>query len=78
METGWLIEKGNLCLGYDRSCLRPAWVTFTDPTAVRFARMIDGMNFITILRAIAKEPAFEDVTVNEHQWESGKEPTNGN
>jgi hypothetical protein len=68
VETGWLIERGHLCLGYDRSCLQPAWVTFTDPTAIRFSRMIDAANFITVLTAISKSNAFEGVTFNEHQW----------
>lgn len=69
VETGWLIENGPLCLGYDRSCLKPAWVTFIDPSAIRFSRMIDGLNFITVLKAFGNAKAFENTTVSEHQWD---------
>ncbi len=65
-ETGWLIEKGQLCLG---SCDRkPRWVTFTDPTAVRFARNIDAENMLNSLRSMSDKGAFESCTINDHMW----------
>jgi hypothetical protein len=65
-EEGWLIEKGQLCLG---SCDRkPAWVTFTDPTAVRFARKIDAENMLNSLRSMSDAGAFEKCTIHDHSW----------
>jgi hypothetical protein len=66
METGWLIEKGQLCLG---SCgNKPAWVTFTDPSAVRFARKVDAENMLTSLRLMSDGGAFQSCTINDHAW----------
>lgn len=65
-ETGWLIEKGQLCLG---SCDRkPSWVTFTDPTAVRFARKVDAENMLNSLRSMSDAGAFQNCTISDHAW----------
>lgn len=66
-ETGWLIEKGQLCLG-SSSCGKPAWVTFADPSAVRFARKIDAENMLTSLRSMSDAGAFANCTINDHMW----------
>jgi len=65
-ETGWLIEKGQLCLG--SSCGKPAWVTFTDPSAVRFARKSDAENMLNSLRSMSDAGAFQNCTINDHAW----------
>lgn len=66
MESGWLIEKGQLCLG---SCSnKPAWVTFTNPTAVRFARKVDAENMLASLRSMGHVGAFQNCTINDHAW----------
>jgi hypothetical protein len=67
IETGWLIERGGLCLG--TSCLKPAWVTFTDPAAIRFSREQDAENMLTSLQFFGEDSkAFHDCRVSGHQW----------
>ena len=72
IETGaGLIEgKGaQLCLGIDAGCLSPAWVTFTNEGAIRFARKQDAENFIKALKAFGiKGDPFSDVVITSHQW----------
>jgi hypothetical protein len=72
-ETGWLIEKGQLCFG--SSCNKPAWVTFTDPAAIRFARKIDAEHMLTSLRSMSNKGAFQNCTINEHAWIGPHPPT---
>lgn len=58
-DSGWLIEKGQLCLG---ECLGNAhWVTFTDPSVFRFRRKEDAEFFRYALK-------LNDTTVSEHIW----------
>ncbi len=68
IETGWLIEKGQLCLGVDGSCLKPSWVAFTNPGAIRFARKIDAENILTSFKSFGIDGAFDGVTINDHSW----------
>ena len=65
METGWLIEKGQLCLGLCGS--KPAWVTFTNPTAIRFSRKEDAENMVVGLKSFG-DGVFSHVTISEHGW----------
>lgn len=68
IETGWLIEKGNACLGISNGA--PSWVPFTDDGAIRFAREQDAVNTLTSLRNFSHNgaPAFAECTVSEHLW----------
>lgn len=65
-ETGWLIEQHGLCLGLN--CGKPAWVTFTNERAIRFARQQDGENFLTAIRAMKFGDSFNSCEVREHRW----------
>lgn len=73
-EVGWLIERGHLCLGF--SDRKPAWVTFTNAAALRFARRSDAIRFIEAFRAELK---LDDVIVTNHLWAAAirKEETSG-
>jgi hypothetical protein len=64
-ETGWLIEKGQLCLGSWSS--KPAWVAFTDPSVIRFARRQDAENMLSSLRTMSDKNAFQECTINDHR-----------
>lgn len=68
VETGWLIEKGRLCLGLCENT--PAWVTFCDPTAIRFARKSDAENMLRGLKSFTADPneGFHACTVKDHSW----------
>jgi len=68
IETGWLIEKGQLCLGIDGSCLKPSWVCFTNPGAIRFARKSDAENMLKSFASFGVEGCFDTVSISEHQW----------
>jgi hypothetical protein len=62
-EVAWLIERGQLCLGF---CERKfSWVTFTDESALRFARRSDAIRFIETMR---EQLDLWEVSVNEHLW----------
>lgn len=62
METGWLIERGQVCVGV--ACrYRLAWVAFTDENAIRFARKQDAE---AMLKALGGD--LGHCTVSEHSW----------
>lgn len=63
-ETGWLIERGGLCLGI--SCQKPAWVHFTSEDAIRFCRESDARNLLIGLNAFGAK--FDNCEVREHLW----------
>lgn len=65
-ESGWLIEKGQLCLGGCDGT--PKWVTFADKSAIRFARKIDAETMLASLRLMIGTERFTGCTVNEHAW----------
>ena len=61
-ESGWLIERGGLCVGF---CERKfAWVSFTNDQAWRFARKSDATRFIEAYGGLG----LHDVLVTEHRW----------
>lgn len=73
-DNGWLIEKGQLCLGTD--CGKPAWVTFTNDGAIRFARWKDADLMLSSLMSFDAN-AFLGCTISEHAWPSPTPPATG-
>lgn len=63
--TGWLIEKGQTALGVVMD--KPAWVAYTDPAVIRFARERDALGMLWGLRSFG-DTAFHDCYVSEHRW----------
>ena len=60
VETGWLLDDGHLCIGRAHHGLGLSMVTYTDPTAIRFARQQDAENMKAAL-SLRGSPV-------EHQW----------
>jgi hypothetical protein len=65
-ETGWLIERGGLCLGFCE--YRFAWVTLTNENALRFARQRDGYSFMECCKWTPFDLRIEGAKVTEHVW----------
>jgi len=70
-EPAWLIEKGQLCLGFCGYRFR--WVTFTDENAFRFSRKLDAHHFLVSMKKWepkAWEERFEGAKITEHLWDN--------
>ena len=65
-ETGWLIERDGLCLGFCEH--RFAWVAFTNEQALRFARSADAYSFKETVKWTPFNLPLEDAIVTEHRW----------
>jgi len=65
-ESGWLIERGGLCLGFCEH--KFAWLTFTDENALRFSRSRDAYSFMETVKWKPFNLKLEGAIVTEHIW----------
>jgi hypothetical protein len=74
-ESGWLLDDGRLCVGVCGRRLK--MVTYTDPSAMRFAREVDAEAFRKF--ALVEEwPETAAVCVpREHSWGMGGQAEEG-
>lgn len=66
-DVAWLIERGGLCLGFCEN--RFAWVTFTNESALRFARSVDAYSFKETVKWTPFNLPLEGAIVTEHMWD---------
>lgn len=65
MENGWLLDDGLLCLGARFGGFK--LVTYTDSSAIRFARKVDAEAAIIGLKSLGYAHAHRFMAV-EHAW----------
>lgn len=65
MESGWLLDDGKLCLGARFGGFK--LVTYTDSSAIRFARKVDAEAAIVGLKCLAYPHAYKFMAI-EHGW----------
>jgi hypothetical protein len=68
IETGWLLDTGTLCLGTGWCHSGMDLVTYTSPTAIRFARMEDAVRMLKILCLLSPVVFGASFKPVEHQW----------
>lgn len=73
METGWLLDDGQLCLGACRDGF--TMLPYHDVNAIRFARREDALRMRFVLGAIGMPATASRVSAIEHAWCADMDPS---